>query len=94
MKQEYTQTPTKNELTEMNNAIRELKEKAKESKIKARESFNTQLRAIEDQYDLIVAKINKTSHQASAATDEVKNGLSKAWINLKSSVEDASKYLH
>jgi hypothetical protein len=94
MKQEFVTTPTAKDLAEMNKKISTLKERARMSKIEARDSFNTQLRAVEDQYDLIVAKMNRVTHRADAATGEVREGISKAWVNLKSSFDNASKYLH
>lgn len=94
MKQTNVETPTSRDLSEMNRKIIALKEQAKKSKIEAKESFETQLRAVEDQYDLVLAKMNRASHKAGAITNEVQGGLSKAWTQLKSSFESASRYLH
>lgn len=94
MKQEFTNTPTDVDLAIMSRKIDALKRQAKGSKIEAKEAFESQLRAVEDRYDLMVAKMDKASHRAGAATKEVKEGLSKAWIELKSSFDSASKYLH
>lgn len=90
----YNGQPTEKELSKMNSDIATLKERAKKSKIDARESFETQLRAIEDQYDLIVTHMNKASQQANAISKEFKDALSKAWSELKSSFDNVSKYLH
>ncbi len=94
MRQEYKETPTAQDLKDMNTRISALRERAKKSKIEAKESFETQMKAVEDQYELIVAKMNQVSTKATKAGDEVKGGISTAWMNLKSSFDRASKYLH
>tara|TARA_B100000749_G_scaffold280771_1_gene278674 strand:- start:175292 stop:175576 length:285 start_codon:yes stop_codon:yes gene_type:complete len=94
MKQEYKEIPTAKELTEMNARIETLKEKANQSREDAKDGFDTQVRAVEDQYKLLLAKMDKVSRQADAVTDDIKDGVSQAWMSLKSSFEDASKRMH
>lgn len=93
MKQEFS-TPTAKDLSEMDSKILDLKQRAETSQIRAKAAFDTQLRAVEDQYDLVVAKMNRAENQADSVAGEIKNGLSKAWINLKTSFDKASEYLH
>lgn len=94
MQQSFQPTPTAKDLEQMNQKISILKRKANESKIEARESFNAQLKAVEDQFNLVKTRMSRASHQAGAITDDVSDGVLKAWQELKSSFDRASQYLH
>ena len=87
-------TPTKEDLAEMNRKIEALKEKARNSQLKARSSFETQMQAIEDQYELLKAKVNRVSKQTGAAKSEMTEGMDRAWSELKDSFNNASQHLH
>ena len=94
MKQNRTETPTQKELSEMSDRIALLKKRAEQSKTDAKDSLHTQVRALEDQYELVTAKLNKASKQAGVVSNEIQGGVSKAWIELKNSFENASRQIH
>jgi hypothetical protein len=94
MIQEHNNNPTKQDLIEMNQKILALKEKAKQSKADAKDSFGTQIRALEDQYDVIAARMDKATKKAGAVGSEVSEGISKAWKDLTDSFAKAKAQLH
>lgn len=94
MKHNNINTPNSKDLDKMNTEIAALKERAKISSIKAKESFETQMRAIEDQFDLVSRKVDRLEQKADMASDEIKKGVSEAWGRLCDSFDKASKYLH
>ena len=85
--------PTEKDMAAINQQIGELKERAKQSSEKAKEAIDTQIRAVEDNFDLVVARLNKKTKQFNAATDEVQSGLTKAWMNLEDSINKAKTML-
>lgn len=95
MKQETNfESPTSEDLNQMSHNIAVLKRRAKDSQVEAKEAFETQVRALEDQYDVLIAKMNKTTHQADKIAGEMQDGVSKAKKELKTSFERATEYLH
>ncbi|MAF92760.1 MAG: hypothetical protein CL674_15935 [Bdellovibrionaceae bacterium] len=94
MNQSNFSTPSAKDLNKMDQEISALKERAKISKIKAQESFETQVRAVEDQFDLVSKKVDRLGQKADMASGEMKRGLSEAWGKLRDSFNKASQYLH
>ena len=85
--------PTEKDMAAINQQIGELKERAKQSSEKAKDAIDTQIRAVEDNFDLVVARLNKKTKPFNAATDEVQSGLTKAWMNLEDSINKAKTML-
>ncbi len=71
-----------------------LKLEAEESEIEAKKAFKTQMRALEDKYDLFKAKLNRANRQIDGATEEMQKGIKKAWIDVRESFSEAVNYLH
>lgn len=86
--------PTATDLAEMSHRIRSLKATTRQSNVETGAAFKTQVRAIEDQYDLLVAKFNRAALRMPAAPPEVQNGISEAWGKLEQSLDRAVNYLH
>lgn len=85
---------SQSEIGEMDKQIALLKERARNSEAQAKEGIEKQLRALEDQFEVIKAQLGKSEAQARAASSEVKTGVMEAWSKLKDSVESASKHIH
>ena len=91
---EKTTTPTGKDIKEMNRKIDLLRTRAKVSADDASDAFRKQLRAAEDQFELVKARFEKMGTQASEATNEMKNGLADSWSELKNSIEKATHSIH
>ena len=74
--------------------ITALKDQARKSRGAAKDGLEAQIKAAEDQFNLVKARLNKLSHQTESVSKELTEGLTKAWSELKMSVDNASKHLH
>ena len=94
MRQNMEFKPSEKDLADIRQQIATLKMQAEQSKVESKEAFETQLRAVEDQYDLMVARLNKLNMQTGKVGKELSNGVSQAWKSLQDSFESAKQYLH
>ena len=93
MQQAHVNMPSTDEINQMNREIMNLKDRARKSRFDARRSFHTQMRAVEDHYDLVVARMNRVARRGEGISEELQAGLSQAWGDLKDSFDRASRYI-
>jgi hypothetical protein len=84
----------KKEIQEMDSKIAALKERAKLTEGEAKKALGQQMRAIEDQFELLKARMGRTEVKAKTASQELALGAQRAWDELKDSVEKASRSIH
>jgi chromosome segregation ATPase len=82
------------EIQEMDSKIAALKERAKLTEGEAKKALSQQMRAIEDQFELLKARMGRTEAKAKTASQELAQGAQRAWDELKDSVEKASRSIH
>lgn len=82
------------DINEMDKKIALLKERAKLSEGRAQKGFEDQMRALEDQFELLKARFGEAEQKAKSASSEMTTGFKEAWGKLKDSVEKASSQLH
>lgn len=93
MTQQYS-TPTMRDMERMDRNIKQLKAQAHASELEAKEGFSKQVKAIEDEFRVLQARIEKASTVGESVSGEIKSGLGEAWNKFTDSVERAKKYLH
>lgn len=93
MSQQYP-TPSMTEMETMNRKIKQLKAQAAASEIQAKEGFDKQVKALEDEFRVLQARIEKASAVGGAVSSEIKTGLGEAWNKFTDSVERTKKFLH
>jgi len=86
--------PTEVEIRKMDLKIEDLKRRVNLTKEADQRVFDTQLRTVEDRFDLVKAKFDRLKMKTGAATHEVGTGLVKAWEEVQASYEKAKEYLH
>ncbi len=84
----------KDRMHELETRIATLKERAKISKKSANDASEKQVRALEDQYNLLRAELEKKEATAKKAYSDLSEGAKKAWDELWTGVDRAFKNVH
>lgn len=93
MQQQYP-SPTMREIENMDRKIRHLKARASASEEEAKVGLKKQIKAIEDEFRVLQARVEKASTVTESVSQEIKRGLIDAWDKLTDSVEKTKKFMN